>query len=84
MHCIQQTLAKSPTGEEPVPSAALLRLNEEKGVDERDAEALRTSRSSVRSRANKVYGKLSEQKLIALYNKFRFALWPLLLPYSRM
>jgi hypothetical protein len=65
-----------------VPSAALLRLNEEKGVDERDAEALRTSRSSVRSRANKVYGKLSEQKLIALYNKFRFVQNPPSIPHD--
>jgi hypothetical protein len=72
-----QVLAERPgqKDESEVPSAAFLRMKEEKDVQAKEVEeALRSYTSYPRLKKNKVYGKVSEERLLEMYNKFRFAL----------
>jgi len=58
---------------EDVASAALLRIKEEREVDKNMAEIVRSNaenRTNV-PRIRGVKGRISEAKLVALYNKFR-------------
>mmetsp|Transcript_69081 Transcript_69081/g.135612 ORF Transcript_69081/g.135612 Transcript_69081/m.135612 type:complete len:206 (+) Transcript_69081:50-667(+) len=59
----------SPTSEEVV-SAALLRINEEKAADAREREAFLSSTSSIKKKT-KVLGRLTEERLMAMFCKFR-------------
>lgn len=56
-----------------VASAALLRIQEEKEVDKQMAEIVRSNvqnRTSVPA-VRQIKGRISEHKLVAMYNKFR-------------
>ena len=58
-----------------VASAALLRIQEEKEVDKQMAEIVRSNvqnRTSVPA-VRQIKGRISEHKLVAMYNKFRWA-----------
>lgn len=57
-----------------VASAALLRIQEEKEVDKQMAEIVRSNiqnRTSVPT-VRQIKGRISEHKLVAMYNKFRW------------
>ncbi len=56
-----------------VASAALLRIQEEKEVDKQMAEIVRNNiqnRTSLPA-VRQIKGRISEHKLVAMYNKFR-------------